>query len=57
MGDRRRQTREFPNPVTSPEPWRVWAACRGTNPALFYDVHPAAVAFAKQVCAACPVRP
>jgi WhiB family redox-sensing transcriptional regulator len=34
----------------------VWAACRGTNPALFYDPHPAAVESAKRMCAACPVR-
>ena len=34
----------------------MWAACRGTSPALFYDPHPAAVASAKAVCAACPVR-
>jgi hypothetical protein len=34
----------------------VWAACRGTGPALFYDPHPVAVASAKWVCAACPVR-
>lgn len=36
--------------------WRQHAACRGTNPALFYDLHPDAIADAKQVCAGCPVR-
>lgn len=36
--------------------WRHRAACRGTNPALFYDVHPAAVDAAKDVCTGCPVR-
>ena len=36
--------------------WRDRAACRGTNPALFYDPHPAAIDAAKAVCADCPVR-
>ena len=36
--------------------WRNRAACRGTNPALFYDLHPAAIDAAKAVCAGCPVR-
>lgn len=36
--------------------WRDRAACRGTNPALFYDPHPAAIDSAKTVCAGCPVR-
>lgn len=36
--------------------WRRRAACRGTGPALFYDPHPASIAVAKRVCAACPVR-
>ena len=36
--------------------WRHRAACRGTNPALFYDSHPAAINAAKTVCAGCPVR-
>jgi WhiB family redox-sensing transcriptional regulator len=36
--------------------WRDRAACRGTNPALFYDPHPAAIDVAKSVCAGCPVR-
>jgi WhiB family transcriptional regulator, redox-sensing transcriptional regulator len=36
--------------------WRARAACRGTNPALFFDLHPDAVAAAKAVCADCPVR-
>lgn len=36
--------------------WRHRAACRGTNPALFYDPHPAAIDAAKTVCAGCPVR-
>jgi WhiB family redox-sensing transcriptional regulator len=37
--------------------WRDRALCRGTNPALFYDPHPDAIAAAKAVCATCPVRP
>ena len=36
--------------------WRTHAACRGTDPALFYDPHPASVAAAKTVCDVCPVR-
>lgn len=36
--------------------WRERAVCRGTNPALFYDPHPAAIDAAKRVCAGCPVR-
>ncbi len=36
--------------------WRDRAACRGTNPALFFDPHPAAVDAAKTVCVGCPVR-
>lgn len=36
--------------------WRDRAACRGTDPALFYDLHPAAIDAAKAVCASCPVR-
>lgn len=36
--------------------WRQRAACRGTNPSLFYDPHPAAIEVAKTVCAGCPVR-
>jgi WhiB family redox-sensing transcriptional regulator len=36
--------------------WRDRAACRGTNPALFYDMHPAAIDAAKTVCAGCQVR-
>jgi WhiB family redox-sensing transcriptional regulator len=36
--------------------WKLHAACRGTNPALFYDPHPDAVAAAKAVCATCAVR-
>ena len=36
--------------------WRTHAACRGTDPALFYDPHPASVAAAKTVCDTCPVR-
>jgi WhiB family redox-sensing transcriptional regulator len=38
------------------ERWRSRAACRGTNPALFYDLHPDAIDAAKAVCARCPVR-
>lgn len=30
--------------------------CRGTDPALFYDLHPLGIATAKAVCARCPVR-
>lgn len=36
--------------------WREQAACRGTNPALFYDPHPVDVAEAKRICARCPAR-
>lgn len=36
--------------------WRDRAACRGTNPALFYDPHPAAIDAARTVCAGCPVQ-
>ncbi|QGG94097.1 hypothetical protein GH723_02695 [Actinomarinicola tropica] len=42
--------------TAGPAAWRAQAACRGTDPALFYDPHPAAVAAAKTVCASCPVR-
>lgn len=42
--------------TTGPAAWRTEAACRGTDPALFYDPHPAAVGAAKAVCVACPVR-
>jgi len=42
--------------MSAPSAWRARAACRGTNPALFYDLHPEAVAAAKTVCAGCPVR-
>jgi len=42
--------------TAGPAAWRAQAACRGTDPALFYDPHPAAVAAAKTICAACPVR-
>jgi WhiB family redox-sensing transcriptional regulator len=56
MGDTRGPGDERPGRVTSRQPWRARAACRGTSPALFYDPHPAAVASAKRVCAACPVR-
>ncbi|MGE3446677.1 MAG: WhiB family transcriptional regulator [Microbacteriaceae bacterium] len=41
--------------MTADPAWRRRAACRGTNPALFYDLHPDAVAGAKVVCARCPV--
>jgi WhiB family redox-sensing transcriptional regulator len=41
----------------TPPSWRDRARCRGTNPALFYDPHPDAVAAAKAVCATCAVRP
>jgi WhiB family redox-sensing transcriptional regulator len=41
----------------SPAPgWRGRAACGGSNPALFYDLHPAAIDAAKAVCVGCPVR-
>ena len=36
--------------------WRTRAACRGANPALFYDPHPDRIAAAKTVCDTCPVR-
>lgn len=36
--------------------WWHLAACRGVNPVLFYDEHPAAVDSAKRVCADCAVR-
>ena len=42
--------------MTTEPSWRDRAACRGTNPTLFYDLHPAAVDAATAVCAACPVR-
>lgn len=42
--------------TTGPAAWPVQAACRGTDPALFYDPHPAAVDEAKSVCARCDVR-
>lgn len=42
--------------MTAATEWRARAACRGTNPALFYDLHPDAVAAAQAVCAGCPVR-
>ena len=42
--------------TAGPAAWRAQAACRGTDPALFYDPHPAAIDAAKAVCARCPVR-
>lgn len=42
--------------MTTDPAWRARAACRGTNPSLFYDLHPDAVAAAKAVCARCAVR-
>lgn len=36
--------------------WRLLAACRGVDPALFYDPHPASIDAAKAVCAGCPAR-
>lgn len=42
--------------MTTDTAWRARAACRSTNPALFYNLHPDAVAAAKAVCARCPVR-
>lgn len=43
--------------MTTPDPsWRHRAACAGSGPALFYDLHPAAVAAAKSVCGACSAR-
>jgi len=38
--------------------WRTRAACRGTDPGLFYPGpnDPAAVAAARAVCHTCPVR-
>jgi hypothetical protein len=47
---------------TSGRAWRDQAACRGTDPELFFPagesgpVHDAQVAAAKAVCAGCPVR-
>lgn len=43
-------------PRGDPTRWREHAACRGMNPALFYDLHPASIAAAKRLCAACLVR-
>lgn len=44
------------HPTTDgPARWRQLAACRGMNPALFYDPHPASIASAKRLCARCPV--
>lgn len=39
-------------------PWRSRAACRTTNPELFFSLPSdlAGIAEAKQICAACPVR-
>ena len=46
------------NPVWEPQPWRADAACRGTDPAMFFpdrgDAH--AIRAARQVCMGCPVR-
>lgn len=42
--------------MTANMAWRRRAACRGANPALFYDLHPDAIADAKATCAMCPVR-
>jgi WhiB family redox-sensing transcriptional regulator len=41
---------------TDPQRWQGRAACRGVDPALFYDPHPDGITAAKQVCATCPVR-
>lgn len=43
-------------PAMTDTKWRTEATCRGVNPALFYDEHPAGIAAAKHVCARCPVR-
>jgi WhiB family transcriptional regulator, redox-sensing transcriptional regulator len=56
MSDARRRAGELPPRGPSTGRWRTWAACRGSCTALFYDPHPAAVAGAKALCAACPVR-
>ena len=45
-----------PTTASAAERWRIHAACRGTDPALFYDPHPASVAEARGVCDTCPVR-
>lgn len=36
-------------------PWMDEAACKGLDPAIFYPPH-AEIAFAKAICARCPVR-
>lgn len=36
--------------------WRSRAVCRGTDTALFYDLHPLVIAAAKALCARCAVR-
>ncbi|HWL41813.1 MAG TPA: WhiB family transcriptional regulator [Ilumatobacter sp.] len=48
-------TREQPRPPLRPR-WQQRAACRGTDPALFYADDHATIAAAKAVCAHCPVR-
>lgn len=45
---------------TTSEDWRVLAACRTEDPALFFpsdeEHHSTNYSQAKQICAACPVR-
>lgn len=36
--------------------WDHRAACRGTNPALFFSISPKQIATAKAICARCPVE-
>ena len=36
--------------------WRHQAACRGTDPELFYAFNPDQLGEVKKVCADCPVR-
>lgn len=40
------------SPRPDPEAWKMRAACRGLNPAIFYGVDPT---FAKSRCALCTV--
>lgn len=42
--------------VLEPAHWRARAACRTTDPDLFFTADPASVAAAKKLCVRCPVR-
>ena len=38
------------------ERWQEWAACKGTNPDVFYPLDDLGASHAKSFCANCPVQ-